>query len=713
MKRLFALIGITYLSVQTVLFYLQLNIVTVVVAVVGLIGVLISTFAIKRSNRKYTAIAFCLTAAVASSIFGGYDLLVKKPIVDKYSDKEINITASIIEAPITENSVCKYILKTESVNGRKENVKISLTTSQKIKVDEFDKIICSLPVVECGKKQMLADKVFLQSVMYDKFDYTVVKSENKPLYYYAIKVREGFADNLESFLEDDCASLCRAVLLGEKTALSQEILNDFTRCGVSFLIVVSGMHFAIICSFVYFCINKVVKNRIARSSVMILCGLIFMAITGFSSSVVRAGVMLFVVYLGKMFMRKGDSLNSLGIAGLILTLPNPLAVADVGMLLSFSATLGIILWAQPITDFIMIKLERFKRLKKPIEFVINLFAVSISASIWTLPFSVLIFGRLSVFSVLLSIILSPVVSLLIASALLLVIFSSISFVAVLAYPFAFLCSALSKFVLYIVAIFSSIPFSSINACKPYFYVWLGLCVVLAVAGYFVKRKAEYAVKSVVAAACVLTIGFAVYSVVDVNTTVMNVYATDGNTVVIRRGKNCSVISCNGSTRNIFDAVSDIMEENASLDFIIVPSDRESDLVNAKVFERTFDESAVLIYDSKDESKNSGKRKYFSTGQSFKLNLNSNTVDEVISTKSGVYQYITVNDTTVLILESKIKSDDILEKHRQADYIITNKKSDNLQVLNGNCIIFTNSSSEDVDFEESIFIDEENLSIKLD
>lgn len=713
MKRPFALIGITYLSVQAVLFYLQSDIGVIAFAIAGFIGAVISVFAFKNHNMRHTALGFCLAAAFASLIFGSYDIFVKQPIVNKYSNTEIKITASIIEAPVLENSVYKYILKTESIDNRCESVKISLTTSHKLKAEEFDKINCTLPVYECNKKQMISDNVFLQSVMYDNFDYTVEESQSKPLYYYAIKVREIFANSLEKNLQDDSASLCRAVLLGEKTALSYEVQNDFTRCGVSFLIVVSGMHFAIICSFVYFCINKVVKNRAVRSFVMILCGLIFMAITGFSSSVVRAGVMLFVVYTGKMFMRKGDSLNSLGIAGLILTLPNPFAVADVGMLLSFSATLGIILWAQPITDFIMNKLSMLKLLKKPIGFIVNLLAVSISASIWTLPFSVIMFGRLSMFSVLLSIILSPVVSLLISSALLLVVFNSVSFLSFLAYPLGFVCSVLSRFVLYIVAVFSSVPFSSINARKPYFYIWLAFCIALVIGGCFVRKKASYAVKGGIASICVLIIGFAVYSVIDINTTVMNVYATGGNTVVIRRGKNCSVISCGGNSRNIFDAVSDIMEEATSVDFIIVPSDRKSDLVNADVFERKFDESTVLIYDSKDENDNDGFRKYFSTGQSFKLNLNSNTVDEIVSTKSGVYQYITANDTTVLLFESKLKNEDILEKHRKADYIITDKVKEDLQGVSGKCIVFTNSECENVDFERSVFIDEETLSINLE
>lgn len=49
---------------------------------------------------------------------------------------------------------------------------------------------------------------------------------------------------------------------------------------------------------------------------------------------------------------------------------------------------------------------------------------------------------------------------------------------------------------------------------------------MVIVGYFVKNKANYAVKSAVISLCVLALGFAVYSVIDVNTTVINIYATE-------------------------------------------------------------------------------------------------------------------------------------------------------------------------------------------
>lgn len=713
MKRPFALIGITYLSVQAALFYLHTDLNSAILTFVCFIGAIVSLFILKNRNLRHTILGFCLTAAFASVIFSGYNIFVKQPVIDKYSDREIYVTATVLEQPTAQYDTYRYLVETESINGKNEKLKICLSTINKLNVEEFDRISCVLSVKECTKNQMIADGAFLQASVNKNFAYIVKKTDDKPLYYRAVKLRENFAESFEQNMSQDCASLCRAVLLGEKTALPQEIQNDFTRCGVSFLIVVSGMHLAIISSFVFLCIKKIIKNRVLRSLIMLICVFSFVAVTGFAPSVVRAGVMLAVVYSGKMFMRKGDSLNSLGIAALILTVPNPTAVADVGMLLSFTATLGIILWAKRITVYVMDKFTKIKRLKKPVGFAVNLFAVSVSASVWTMPFSVLMFGKVSVFSILLSVILSPAVSVLVACALLAVILYSFGIVSFIAYPLTFVCEQLSKYVIFIVGTFSDIPFSSVNARKPYFYIWLALIAVMVVVGYFVKNKANYAVKSAVISLCVLALGFTVYSVIDVNKTVINIYATGGNTVTVKRGKNYSVVSCGGDAANVYSAVSDIMEDTALLDFLVVPSDSGGSLLYADIIQTKFDESSVLIYDSKGENKDNGNVKYFTANKSFTLNLNLKTKDEAVSTKNGVYQYISTESTAVLLLDSNCKAEDILEEHRKADYIITDKDGDNLQGICGKRIITNTDDANAKDCEDMIFVRDENLQIVID
>ena len=106
MKRPFALIGITYLSVQAALFYLESDLAAAILTAVCFIGTIVSLFILKNRNLRHTVLCFCLTAAFASTIFSGYNIFVKQPIVDKYSEREIYVTATVLEQPTVQYDTC-------------------------------------------------------------------------------------------------------------------------------------------------------------------------------------------------------------------------------------------------------------------------------------------------------------------------------------------------------------------------------------------------------------------------------------------------------------------------------------------------------------------------------------------------------------------------------------------------------------------------------
>ncbi len=120
MKRPFALIGITYLSVQAALFYLESDLAAAILTAVCFIGTIVSLFILKKIEiYGIRSLAFCLTAAFASTIFSGYNIFVKQPIVDKYSEREIYVTATVLEQPTVQYDTYRYLIETDSINGKK------------------------------------------------------------------------------------------------------------------------------------------------------------------------------------------------------------------------------------------------------------------------------------------------------------------------------------------------------------------------------------------------------------------------------------------------------------------------------------------------------------------------------------------------------------------------------------------------------------------
>lgn len=140
-----------------------------------------------------------------------------------------------------------------------------------------------------------------------------------------------------------------AMLLSERGGISRDDRALFSIAGISHLLAVSGTHVAIIFAiasllfmpFLFFGGPKL--HKVAVLAVVWL----FVALNGFAPSTVRAGIMLSLFVLGRLFMRNISSGNILICAALVMLAFNPYNLYDVGFQLSFCAVAGI-LAVQPL-----------------------------------------------------------------------------------------------------------------------------------------------------------------------------------------------------------------------------------------------------------------------------------------------------------------------------------------------------------------------------
>ena len=108
---------------------------------------------------------------------------------------------------------------------------------------------------------------------------------------------------------------------------------------------------------------------------------LYMAVTGFHTPVVRAGMMQIFVLAANITLKKSDSFNILGLSALVICFINPYAVADVSFIMSFCATFGILLISRKISLWILERIPADK-LKFLIKALVNILAVSLSAYIF-------------------------------------------------------------------------------------------------------------------------------------------------------------------------------------------------------------------------------------------------------------------------------------------------------------------------------------------
>lgn len=694
MKRLLGLIGLTYLSVLVVVFYFESPILILVLTSLSVIslgtGIFFKVIKTKEKLGSYL-LTLGITAICAITAIILYANINHQPLMNNYSYKEITIEGYICEESQKSERSCTYTILADNIDGKSENIKIQLTSYTDLNLDEFERIKTTVTVQPVSANYQLSKGIFFKAYADEDFILERTGETEFSLYNFAIDARKTMKQSLDALLPNTYSSLCKAVLLGDKQALSYEVKSYFSLTGTSFLIVVSGMHLSIIVSVILFLLKKITKNRMIICISVFITVFSFMSITGFTPSVIRSGVMIVITYCANLFFRKSDALNSLGIAALILTIFNPYSVGDIGMLLSFAATMGIILWSNPINSYINRKLH----IKgKFLEFASNLISVSISASLWIMPISVLAFGRVSPLVVIISFITEPIVS----AILVLALISSLLFICpiinFMAYPFALAAGLLCKLQLWIISSFAAIPYCSVNADTPYFYIWTAVTVLLVIIGYIIKAKPFYIKTATAFSFVTLLIGWAVYVLTGYNTTV-NIYNTDyGVTASVECGYNITLISCGGSVKNESDITEDISNDFVAIDNIIIPQQKNKYSKYLPSFLSEFDVSNILVYDSNSENQklyeayDGNKRTTFGNNIAFTINLNNSTTDEIINIDGITYQYIKSDSKTMLFAPTGADIAKLPEKYRKADYLLIDNLPENYNLLDCKEIIYS-------------------------
>ncbi len=214
------------------------------------------------------------------------------------------------------------------------------------------------------------------------------------------KINYSIENTLYDNLGSETAAVCFALLTGNTSGISREVLSAFRYGGVAHIFAVSGLHIGVIYGVVTVFCKLTRVNRFVATAIKIAVITLYAGVCNFTPSSVRAVIMCSVSSLSACLYRKNDRLNSLSIAAIILLLINPANLFDTGFLLSFSAVLGVILLSHNISHALKFLPER---LRSPL-------STGWSAQFATFPALIYKFGYVSAAGLILNIILIPLVS---------------------------------------------------------------------------------------------------------------------------------------------------------------------------------------------------------------------------------------------------------------------------------------------------------------
>jgi len=163
-----------------------------------------------------------------------------------------------------------------------------------------------------------------------------------------VRAREALESNIEKTHSPGTATIAKAMFLGIKNEIPEEITASFSSTGIAHILAISGLHIGIIALLLNFLLKKTRMKRNARFILNISLLILYLSVTGFPVSVVRAGLMASFLLIGRWKFAQRDSLVFLSAAMLAILIADPVQLFMPGFLLSFGTVFGILCLYNPL-----------------------------------------------------------------------------------------------------------------------------------------------------------------------------------------------------------------------------------------------------------------------------------------------------------------------------------------------------------------------------
>ena len=218
-------------------------------------------------------------------------------------------------------------------------------------------------------------------------------------------LRERLSDNLQRVSSGADYGLFCAVLLGDKTGLSEESNDLFRRGGIAHILAVSGMHVSILGAGLFWLLRKAP----VQAWIPPLCASAFMlgfvVLTGASSSAIRAAVMFMAMMAARLTGKSYDSLSAAALAALIMLFIYPELLSQAGFQLSFASAFSIHVLAAEAGSWV-----------KPKDYVSRGLLISVCVSMGIMPLLAWHYYQVSVTGIFVNLIASLLTSMLLLSS---------------------------------------------------------------------------------------------------------------------------------------------------------------------------------------------------------------------------------------------------------------------------------------------------------
>ena len=622
MKRVFAYIGFSAAITQLVLCLVPMMYSEYIrIAAFGLATIFVASLFLPVFRRA-EVVPLCSGVALFTCLLFLFNLNTAVLPVTDLDSFTADCVFYVTDNPHVTGSAVTYDAYVKCVNlpSAVQNFKTVVLADEMTELEPFREYVGSLDFYTKYNNAMssfgqFSNRVYINS----RLNYVLSAGDmvDSPMRF-VLAVRNDVVDTMRRYLGDDYAGLSVALTTGSKAYLNSSVRSAFTNLGISHLTAVSGLHLSVITGTFIFVLRALKVDKRLAATLGILLTLFYIAFANFSGSVVRAGIMLVVLFSADFFNMRSDSLNSLGLAVAVMCL-NPYAVTDIGSVLSVLCIIAVVVVMPAVSAKMTVRCvdplnkTPSDRAKERLMKLLSGFYTSVIIAAVTMPVCYAFFGFVSVFSAVANIVAIPLGSLCVVFSLLLYL------VSLLHIPFVTLAVASLTYILdgaliKCVTFFNSLGNHSFALDYRYGFVFACIFILICVAVLMDKKQA-YKVCAVLC--CAIFVVSSVTFGADERSN-CSVYLTgDGAGVV--RCENKNVVFGVSNAREYLSVADYLQSNSLSVDVLVSENDYFSSLICDR-----FEVSALICDEFNDTILNNSNKDYLIVNDTADMVIGNNS-----------------------------------------------------------------------------------------
>jgi len=403
-----------------------------------------------------------------------------------WTDKIVLVTGAVFDEPIEDDGKITFVLQVRSIEDEKgitelhgSRIKVNVYTDKPLEGLGYGSVLIMRTKIEkpsgmrniggFNYSRFLAARGISGTASANPAQIRLLAGRDAFfLKEWGYKIRRGILDSLYGSMPEKEASLLSGMLIGYTQDMPESMEEAFRKAGLTHILAVSGANIAFLLFPLMWLLKRLGFSSKWASAITLPVMLFYVFATGMEASVIRAAIMAAVTLAGMILWRQTDIYCSMAFSVLLILLSNTFMLFDAGFLLSYGATLSLVLFYKPVFAKLPQKWPKFIR---------DSLAGTFSAQLGTVPYIAASFNSFSAVSLLANLIIVPITGVITVLGAILSI--SWHILRPLAQILGFLVTLLTDIILLATEALSRIPLAEIKVATPGLALILGYFLILA------------------------------------------------------------------------------------------------------------------------------------------------------------------------------------------------------------------------------------------